>query len=732
MGGFHPEVGAFAEVSWEQLEAGEVSVEFQLDETWYPTPSKLREPGMQTQLVAGIPYGETVEWRIVTPRGAVVGATPISTEAVPEGLPLGRVEAAMPTGWLSEGNYLLTSISETGNGWGTDGPFWTVIYDRRGRPVWAHRTPRRNVWTLYATVARSGDRLLIDEFDRFDIATATLLRTYLDAEIDEMPIPGFHHAFVEMPDGAIAWGSKVHGGGEALVQADWGSTEVEILWTCQDDWPEGYARGCTSNCVYYHDASDTFLYSFYTNQSVVEIDNATGQTLWWAGTVDDGYAFVPNESQFIWQHGVSWTDEGTLLLSTHDFRNEATNYAREYRVDRKAGTLTQIWEYDALGFAYTNGDAWRLSNGNTLHTMGSDSYVKEVNLDGDVVWHLDFDENNQDRLMGRSEWIDDPLLLAVARGALVALLAGGCPSQSSDGRGGEDTATTTPIPTITEPLTTGDTGGFADLSCVEGKLGPGAPVTGTTQGKGDDVSAFCGGGGAEDATYTLAASSTGLDYVIVVDAAFDSVLRVASSCTGAEITCADVPGTGEMIRLGALPTDDLVVSVDGFQGEGGDFTLSVIEVQPNELDCTDGLDDDLDGSIDCDDPDCQQLKECLPECPLFEAGALPLNLKADTTALEDQFNPPCVGALGAPEATWRFVAPAAGTYRFTTVGSDFDTVLYALDGCLGGSLGCNDDIETGNLQSAIELQLQADQEIILVVDGYATNAGNVVLTGTAL
>lgn len=406
----HETVGSFARVSWRQSGAAEAHVEYSVDDgVWMSTPTIDARSGINETLLVGIPYGEQARWRVVLDNGLSREGKLIETEPVPENLPLGRIVQAEPDAWLGGGQFLLTSISQNGGGWGTPGPFYAMIVDRKGRPVWTRRTRQSGQWTLYATVARSGDHLLLDEFSNFGGGDPVLVRTYLDAPIDEMVIPGFHHAFVEMPDGSVVWGSRGHGGGEALVQKSFGSDDETILWTCEDDWGPGFDEGCrSSNCVYYDDDRDSFLISFYSNETVVEIDGASGSTLWWAGEVDGGFTFDPPESQFVWQHGVTWTDAGTLLLSTHEFGGaERTNEAREYTVDFDEGVLTEIWSYDSLAFANTNGDTWRLPNGNTLHTLGSASLIKEVDTTGDVVWHLDYNEAGENRLTGRSEWISD-------------------------------------------------------------------------------------------------------------------------------------------------------------------------------------------------------------------------------------------------------------------------------------------------------------------------------------
>jgi hypothetical protein len=68
---------------------------------------------------------------------------------------------------------------------------------------------------------------------------------------------------------------------------------------------------------------------------------------------------------------------------------------------------------------------------------------------------------------------------------------------------------------------------------------------------------------------------------------------------------------------------------------------------------------------------------------------------------------------------WTWVAPAAGGYTFSTVGSDFDTVLVLHEAnCEGPVLGCNDDGSADVNTSEVYVTLEEGQEIVVVVDGY--------------
>ncbi|MCB9690097.1 MAG: hypothetical protein H6735_33960 [Alphaproteobacteria bacterium] len=418
----HEDFGSMPIVSWIQTVDAVVRVEIQIDPgEWTSSPPIQGYAGENEQTIPGVPYHVTAPWRVVAADGrTAVNGGELTTADVPEGLPKGKVTVSEPDRWLPEGRFLLTSINEREGGW-TGGTYWTFIIDRKGRPVWAQQTPR-NHWSLFATVDRDGRSLWWDEqtywasFGVDDGRNSTLHHVWLDAEIEEVPTPGLHHAWVQLPDGTLAWGSRAHGGNEALVQRVPGQADETVLWTCADDWPN--SGDCESNGLFYVEATDSFLYSFYTNDSIVEVDRATGQSLWWAGEVPGGYAFSPERSQYLWQHGLSYTPTGTLLLSSewdgganeHGhcaglFTQTCTTWLMEYEVDPATKELRAVWTDDSEVLADTNGQAWRLANGNTLHLVGSAGVIREVDTaTGDDVWRVDF---RSDRLIGAGQFIDD-------------------------------------------------------------------------------------------------------------------------------------------------------------------------------------------------------------------------------------------------------------------------------------------------------------------------------------
>lgn len=80
-----------------------------------------------------------------------------------------------------------------------------------------------------------------------------------------------------------------------------------------------------------------------------------------------------------------------------------------------------------------------------------------------------------------------------------------------------------------------------------------------------------------------------------------------------------------------------------------------------------------------------------------------------------------MNAAGAPDHSYRWRAPSDGRFQIDTIGTeDFDTLLYVRRACDDDvDLACSDDIDLGvDQDSCVTLDLMADEEIVIVVDGF--------------
>jgi hypothetical protein len=82
----------------------------------------------------------------------------------------------------------------------------------------------------------------------------------------------------------------------------------------------------------------------------------------------------------------------------------------------------------------------------------------------------------------------------------------------------------------------------------------------------------------------------------------------------------------------------------------------------------------------------------------------------------------CGAASGSPQNDHGFVAPAAGTYTFDSITSDYDGVIAVYD-ANGMELACNDD-HGSTRASEVAVVLSAGQTVTVVQGGYAGGAGS--------
>ncbi len=239
--------------------------------------------------------------------------------------------------------------------------------------------------------------------------------------------------------------------------------------------------------------------------------------------------------------------------------------------------------------------------------------------------------------------------------------------------------------------------------CPDEDLGSELPVSvdGTTLGAENSVVPSCGDVSSPDHTYLWTAPATGLYNFDLAGSSYDTVLQLRDgSCAGPELACNDNNGfAGLQSRVSASLSEGqtVAVSIDG-RGASGAYTLVISELV----------------------------------CPAGNLGnSVPVTQTGSTAGLPDLVSAPC-GATGSPDTALTWTAPAAGTYVFDTVGSIFDTVLYVLDGatCGGAVLGCNDDSVVGGSQ--VTVTLAADQQVVVVVDGFAGGSGPYTLNIGAL
>ncbi len=137
-----------------------------------------------------------------------------------------------------------------------------------------------------------------------------------------------------------------------------------------------------------------------------------------------------------------------------------------------------------------------------------------------------------------------------------------------------------------------------------------ASVAGDTTGLFHDVSGSCGGGSGADAIYVVTPSYTG-SMTVSLNAAFDTLLYVGTSCGGSDQGCSNNPGLGnESIQLPVVAGTAYTVVVDTAAGGPGTFTLTATV---NAALCGNGV---LDSGEECDDGNGVSGDGCSATCTI--------------------------------------------------------------------------------------------------------------------
>jgi len=333
----------------------------------------------------------------------------VTTGAKPAELPSYTVQAESSADtWQG---YLATSIIAT--------PPTAVILDDAGEYVWWYQPAEELSMMGRAALSRDGKAILYSDINLNGNDDNRLYRVSLDgSELESWELPGFHHDFVELPDGTVAYlamdprtidGAEVPGDRLMELAPDGSISEIYNIW---DDFEyEGSNKSLTgtwwphANAIDHLPEEDAYLVSFLTLDGIFKIHRASGQVSWILGGEHSDFT-LPNggSSLFDHQHQMHWLGDSILVFVNGELP-DGTSHALEYALDEQTGTAEETWSYwpDTELNSIILGDVHRLDTGNTLVSFSYSGQIHEVNPQGELQWKL---AGMMGAAMGYVTWMD--------------------------------------------------------------------------------------------------------------------------------------------------------------------------------------------------------------------------------------------------------------------------------------------------------------------------------------
>ncbi len=403
-------------VEWSSVNPGTSWVEFG-GEGLIPraTPATERASSDHQHVLLGLPPYQEIWYEAVTLVDGVhhYRRGELTTGGLPAELPEMTVTIDRPD-LRSDADYLLgTMFGQTpglfaidrAGGWG-----WFDLLDTERMPVKLERE-------------RDGGGFLVNTFaDDYTQDDSAVHRLSLgEGETWSQPTPLAHHAYTQLPGGALAWlaldvrewrdpdgelvdvvGDAVmvldKDGGEHVAFTTWDWLEPVVTRYWEDDLYELGKDWTHANALRWDDERGTLLLSLRNLETVVElwVDQRTWETLpmiqlggvGGSALMEESAVYHPvDHHDFDNLHNPSFNSEGNFMaMVAHD----GETHAVEWGLDHGSRSLREIAAHGVGEALQSNflGTVQELDNGNLLLTYSSDGVVRELTPEGEVAWEL--------------------------------------------------------------------------------------------------------------------------------------------------------------------------------------------------------------------------------------------------------------------------------------------------------------------------------------------------------
>ncbi len=225
---------------------------------------------------------------------------------------------------------------------------------------------------------------------------------FIDAEIENHP-PPIEYSLI-FPD-EIPWKGdrfiEVDEGGDLLW--DWNTFDCLNLNEYNPMWIEEYIEGgdwfnwTHSNSVFFDELSNNVYVSMRNLSRISAIDYSTKEIIWNLGNPDYmNQQYFENNFGFSHQHSAQINHNNNLLFFDNG-RDNDPELSRCLEIEFFENEEPQlVWEYilpDSL-LTLSRGECDRLSNNNTLISIGRTGNVIELDEENEVVWHFNAKTNS--------------------------------------------------------------------------------------------------------------------------------------------------------------------------------------------------------------------------------------------------------------------------------------------------------------------------------------------------
>jgi hypothetical protein len=184
------------------------------------------------------------------------------------------------------------------------------------------------------------------------------------------------------------------------------------------------------------------------------------------------------------------------------------------------------------------------------------------------------------------------------------------------------------------------------------------------------------------------------------------------------------------------PTEDSVVEGPGDAVGGSDVWSETEDERLEELsheDCIDGIDNDGDASVDCDDDECANRMVCGSECAVWDNLVCGQTISADTAGIVDarpsRINgyPINTGLYDGPEIGFAFRSPITAEIAFELVDPDPTEVNHDIMvlHTPTGTCDSSDAVAWGFNDALVEVT--RGEQYIVVIDGFDGDSGGFTL-----